>query len=179
MKISNFDPIEKVWSGPTQDSIYNENLSVGQLILEVLKLTPERITQIFADNGSEMSCYEMRSRTIKIAHYLMQKGYKQHDIVGIMCANSENLAPIVIACLTLGMPINTLATVMIESDIIQMYSKTKPKLIFCDVDVVEKMKKSTENMNLNAEIITLRERCEGFLFVDDLLQCDLDPQNFK
>jgi hypothetical protein len=66
--MSNFNSIEKIWSGEKQEKIiFNENLGIGELILDALKLTPDRITQVSADNGSEMI-----ERTMKIANHLMK-----------------------------------------------------------------------------------------------------------
>lgn len=178
MNLSNFDPELKVWRGPKQPPIYNVNIGLGNLILEVLKSTPDRITQVSADTGYEMTCSEMRWRTLKIANYLRNSGFVQGDIVGIVATNSDNLVPVVFACFTLGLPINTLAPVMIESDIIVTYSNTKPKIIFCDANIIEKVKSAMEKIKVIPKIITLINKIKGHDFVDDLLECDFNENDF-
>jgi 4-coumarate--CoA ligase len=168
----------KIWSGPKSETIYNSEVSLGYLILNVLKQTPERVTQVSADTNVELTCHEMRKRTMKIVNYLQTSGYKQGDIVGIMASNSENLAPVVFACLSLGLPINPLAPVMTECDVIQMYSKTKPKIIFCDANIVETLKNAVKKMKTKCEIYTLMAKVDGFKFVDDLLAVDYDENCF-
>lgn len=117
MKFAKFNEKEKVWS-----SLDQQNASLGYLILNEFKKTPERITQVSADTGVQVTCHQMRQRSIKIAKHLQSLGLKQGDVVGIMACNSEYLAAVVFACFTLGLPINALAPIMVEGDIIHMYS---------------------------------------------------------
>lgn len=178
-----YDNENKVWkpkSSSKSNGLFNGENGLGFIILELFRNTPERITQVCADNGVEMTCYEMRVRTIKITSHLIKCGYEQNDVVGIIASNSENLAPVVFACLTLGMPINTLAPVMLESDILQMYSKTRPKVVFCDADIIETLKSAMEKIKLDCEIITLRHKVKGFQFVDELLnETIIDEEEFE
>lgn len=176
MKGVNFETKTKVWSGIKYMPIYNSNISLGYLILNVLKKTPERVTQVSADTNVEVTCHEMRMRTMKIAKHLMSSGFKQGDVVGVMASNSEHLAPVVFACLALGLPLNFLSPVMTESDIIHMFDKLKPKIIFCDSNIVGTMKKSVEVMKINSLIYTFIENIEEYQFVDDILRT-VDAEN--
>ena len=180
MNFARFDSKAKVWSGPKRDVIYNSNMSVGALILDVLQKTPEMVGQVSADNGIELTCHELRLRTMKMASHLMSSGLKQGDVVGLIAANTENLAPVVFACLALGLPFNTLATVMIESDIVHMYSRTKPKIIFCDGNIVEIVKAANEKLEKKAKIYTLVGKVDGFKFVNDIIAAtEIDEQVFS
>jgi 4-coumarate--CoA ligase len=173
-----YDRGNKVWSGPKYDPIYNTNVSLGYLILNVLKKTPELVTQMSADTNIEITCHEMRQRIMKISTQLAASGLQQGDVVGIMASNSENLASIVFACFTLGLPINPLAPVMVEIDVIQMYSKTKPKIIVCDSSVVQTVQSAVDKIKIRPVIYTLMKRVDGYKFVDDLLDVDFDEKNF-
>lgn len=178
MSDSNYNPDTKIWSGKIKPCLYNNENSVGYLILNVLKKTPEQITQVFADTNSEMTCHEMRVRIMKIANHLREIGMQQGDIVGIMATNTENVAPVLFACFTLGVPVNTLAPIMTESDIVYKYSKTKPKVIFCDSNIIETVQKAVDEMNFNPLIYTFMEKVDGFAFVADILEIDLDINSF-
>jgi 4-coumarate--CoA ligase len=179
MSRGSYDSKLKIWSGPKKEIIYNSEVSLGYLILSVLEQTPEMITQVSADSNLEISCREMKLRSMKIASHLMRVGLIQGDVVGIVATNSDNLTPVMFACFTLGLPINTLAPVMIESDIIQMYSKTKPKIIFCDSDIIGTVQNTVDRMDLDASIYTLVEKVEGYQFVDDILNEDFNEEDFK
>lgn len=168
----------KIWSGSKRDIIYNSNIGLGYLILNILKQTPNSVTQVSADTNIETTCHEMRLKTMKIASYLMNCGFKQGDVVGIMASNSENLAPVAFASFTLGMPINPLAPVMTESDIIGMYSKTRPKVVFCDARIVEMVRAAADQMMIRPAIYTLVAKVDGYKFVDDILNGEFDASKF-
>jgi 4-coumarate--CoA ligase len=164
-----FDKETKVWSGPNVPPIYNPNQNLGQLIVRVLEQTPDAVTQISADTGVSVTCGEMRERILKIAAHLSALGLKQGDVVGVVAANTEHLAPAVFACFLLGLPVNPLAPMMIESDITQMYMKTKPKLIFCDGNNVEVVQNAVNSMQSGVKIFTISEKVNGYGSVVEII----------
>lgn len=180
---SHFNAHDRVWKGPKLGSIYNSNVSLGYLILKVLEKTPELITQVSADNGEAFTCREMRLRTIKIAQFLQEKGYEQGDVVGIVAANSENVAPLMFACWTLGLTINPLDPAMTEKQVIHMFSKTKPRVIFVDAtpqavdNVMAAVKKA--GVKIATRVYTLREKYYEHPFLDDVLKTmKVSPDEF-
>lgn len=170
MSFATYDRSNKVWCGPHHQTIFNPSASLGYLILNEFRKTPERITQVSADTGVEVTCHEMRQRTIKMVKHLQTLDLKQGDVVGIMASNSEYLAPVVFACFTLGLPINPLSPVLMESDIVHMYSKTKPKIIFCDAAVTQSLQDSVNKIEeIKPVIYTLIEKVAGYDFVQEVL----------
>ncbi|CAO1335168.1 unnamed protein product [Diamesa serratosioi] len=178
MNKSHYDIESKVWSGPNYPVIYDKNVSLGHLILSVLSKTPEEITQVSADTNVELTCYEMRLRAIRIAKSLSKLGYKKGDIVGVMARNTENLAPLVFAFFTLGLPINSLAPTFTKSDVIQLFSTTKPSLIFCDSDLINIMQDAIDEIGIKSNIYSLINKVNGYNFVGDLMMESVDDDNF-
>ena len=170
MSKATYDPVNKIWSGPKVSTIYNPDQNLGQLILKVLRQTPDSVTQISADTGVSVTCQEMYDRSIKIAKYLTKCGLKEGDLIGIVAANTENLAPVVFACFTLGLPINPLAPIMNEKDIIQMYSMTKPKMIFCDAENVKVVQNAVNEMKSEAQILTVMDEIDGYECASEILK---------
>lgn len=165
-----FNSKHKIWSGAKHETIFNPEVGLGYLILNELKKTPGRITQISADTQVQVTCHQMRQRSIKMTKHLQSLGLKQGDVAGFVASNTEYLAPVVFACFTLGLPINSLAPVMLESDIIHMFSKTKPKVIFCDSAVVKTVQSSINKIaDVMPLIYTLGEKISGYKFVQDVL----------
>lgn len=176
-----YDDKEKIWSGFRKPNILNSNVGLGYFLLRALEFTPDSVTQVSADTGREVTCREMRLRAIKIATHLQATGLKQGDIVGIIANNTENVAPLVIACFTLGLPINSLDPILTDTDIIRMYSATKPKIIFCESSVVEKMERCIEEAKLNvSDLYTLVDKVKDYKFLDEILSApsDEDEDNF-
>lgn len=169
MAAPTFDSVNKIWSGPKVTPTFNVDANLGLLMLDGIKTTPNRILQVCDDTKAEMNCLEMHERATKFAKYFSDIGLKQDDVVGFICGNSENVVPVIIACLALGLPINPLAPAMNKSDITYMFNKTKPKVIFCDFELVEKVQESVDEMKIACKIITFREKTENYLFASDLI----------
>lgn len=167
---SHYDEKTKIWRGPKSPPIYNPEQGLGSLILKVLELTPNAITQISADTGVSVTCKQMYERSIKMAKYLQKTGLKQGDKIGFLTANSENLPPVVFACFTLGLPINPLSPIMKENDIVQMYSVVKPVMIFCDGSNCDIVENAVKEMKSDAKVLTIMEKVEGIECVADILK---------
>ena len=179
-KYCSYDPIQKVWSGRKCTPIYNTEANLGYLILQRLIQSPQNVFQISDDSGIELTNLDIYKRSIKFANFLSKCGLKQGDVVGLNASNSENLSSIMFACFTLGIAVNPLAIVMDVNDICYMWSKTKPKIIFCDGKIVETVKTAVDKMELDAKIFTLIEKVEGFLDVDEILESESDNvENFE
>ena len=164
-----YDRASKVWSGSKISSNYNVNASLGQVILSALGNNPQQITQISVENDAAISCHVMQERMFTIAKILTQIGFAKGDIVGVNGTNSEYLAPVVFACFTLGLPVNFLPASFQKSDIIHMYGKTRPKLIFCDGDIFDVVNESVQELNYQVLIITLVDKVDGVEFLEDMM----------
>ncbi|KAG5680288.1 hypothetical protein PVAND_009806 [Polypedilum vanderplanki] len=178
MHHSTFNKITKIWSGPKVLPIFNPDQNLGELIVKVLEQTPDAITQISADTNVSLTCGEMRNRILKIAFHLNDLELKQGDVVGVITENTENIAPVVFACFLLGLPVNPLASVMIESDIAQIYSKTKPKLIFCDEKNLKTVQNAVKIMKSEAKIYTVMEKVDGYESVTKVLEKIVNFEDF-
>lgn len=167
--MSNYDSVEKVWSGPIQPPLYNPDANLGYLILNNLKTTPDRVVQVNNDTGVEVNCKELYERSIKIIKYLKTLDVAQNDVVGILAISSENLYAAAIACLTLGLPMNPLSYLMKTEDLAYMWSLTKPKIIICGSEFFEVVKEAIDVIKLDCKIITLTSKIEGYQFIDDVV----------
>ncbi|KAG5670853.1 hypothetical protein PVAND_001087 [Polypedilum vanderplanki] len=173
-----YDKATKVWSGPKVPPIFNPDQNLGQLIVKVLEQTPDAVTQISADTNVSVTCGEMRERILKFAVHLNNLGLKQGDVIGVVAGNTENIAPTVFACFFLGLPVNPLTPVMVKSNIVQMYSKTKPKLIFCDEKNLKIVQNSVDMMKSEAKIYTVMEKVENYECVTEILKENVNFDEF-
>jgi 4-coumarate--CoA ligase len=173
-----YDPVEKIWSGELFESIYNPDQNVGHLILKILQQTPEKVTQVSHETNVEVTCGEMYKRTIKMANFIANLGLVQGDVVGFMACNSENLAPVIFACLSLSLPINPLHESMHKNELAQLWGKSKPKMIFCDGNLINLVKSTTTELKLNAKICTFMEKVEGYQFVDEIINENFNVEGF-
>ncbi|XP_055533050.1 probable 4-coumarate--CoA ligase 1 [Wyeomyia smithii] len=166
-----FDPETKVWSGLHQLPVYNPEASFGQILLAVLRQNPTKVTQIDGDTGREMTREEMRLRAIRAAQNLTSLGYQQGDLVTVACSNSENLAPLVIALLTIGTPFNTLAPTCGVKEMAHMLKITQPKLVFCDATNHTTVKKAVD--------LVVEQKPQIYVFEDDSVDQNKAEDLFK
>lgn len=130
--MAKYTAAEKTWSGPVQPGILNPEANVGQVVLDLLSRTPDKVIQINADNGHEMTCAEMKRRIVRVALNLNKLGYRLGDLVTLVCTNSENVVPVYFGCVTMGLAVNPLAPVFNRDDLAHMMSLTQSKIVFCD-----------------------------------------------
>lgn len=164
-----YDPVTKVWSGLPMTPLYNLEGNLGHTILRRLIQQPNEIFQISDDTGVELTNSEIYTRSVKFANHLTQLGVKQNDIVGLIALNSENVAPLIFACFSLGAAVNPLSIMMNEKDIAYHWSKTNPKVVFCDANMYPVVSKAFNELNFDTKIYTLIERLNGYPFADDIL----------
>lgn len=176
-KYVTYNSAEKIWSGPKMTPVLNPQANVGHLILDALKKTPSKITQIVHETGAKMTCAEMYERTIKVCIFLQSLQLVQGDIVGIVSTNQENIAPLIFACLALGLPVNSLWSAMDWKEIKNIFDLTQPKATFCDSDIIFDVKNIIANSD-SVKMITFGEKIDGFDFIEDVLSTDINVDDF-
>ncbi|XP_055609106.1 uncharacterized protein LOC129756297 [Uranotaenia lowii] len=165
-----FDPSTRIWSGIKSPYQHDPNQSLGKLILDSLAKTPAKVTQISVDSGVQITCGEMRNRTIRLAQNLTELGYGPGDIFTMAARNGEHVAPVLFASLALGVPINTLDPSFRRDDFSHMLSTVKPRLVFCDQETLPEMEVALGMIALKPELVILGQKVEGYRHITDLLK---------
>lgn len=135
------------------------------------------VIQISANNGMKLTCKEIHDQTVRIAQNLQKYNFKKGDVFSIISLNNHELASVIFAGLCLGNPINTLDTSFSEAEITHMLEITKPKAIFCEINIVNKVKRSLGKLNNNANIFTFNGSIDGTVPVSELsipTECEND-----
>ncbi|XP_019551278.3 uncharacterized protein LOC109421247 [Aedes albopictus] len=130
--MSSYNHTTKTWNGPVDHGALNPEANVGQVILNLLARTPDKVIQINADTGYEMTCAEMKRRIVRVAINLRQLGYSRGDLVTMVCTNTDNVVPVYVGCVCLGMVVNPLAPAFNRDDLAHMMRLTQSKVVFCD-----------------------------------------------
>jgi long-subunit acyl-CoA synthetase (AMP-forming) len=165
-----YDKETKIWRGIPNTSMFNPKMGLGELIIERFRQAPNRITQISVEGDVHITCHEQRLRAIRVAQNLEKLGYKRGDIVALVARNGEKIAPVLIGCMLLGCPVNTLDATFDKGDLAHMLNSTRPKLIFSDFECLDEVRAACEMSNLNeTEIVTFEEPADGLKFIDDIL----------
>ncbi|EDW46616.1 GM20874 [Drosophila sechellia] len=179
---TSYDPVQKVWSGCSLHSLYNEELTVGQIIFRQLQRQPQRIFQISHTDNTRLTRFQMLQNAAKIGCYLRDQGFKKEtDLVGLMARNSTHVGALAYGCLFNGTPFHAVNPNLEHKTIASLYKITRPRILCCDTTDYEKVKDI--GASLGALIITVNGKLPGVLSVADLLQNplpdDYEPAQFQ
>lgn len=162
------DENSKTWKSVTVSNLYPD-VHLSEIILKSLKRTPNRVLQIFEENGVHMTCDELRLKATRVAQNLTRLGIKRGDVVGFNCSNSENILALLNGCIFIGATFSPMSIVHDKNDLIHMWNQTEPKFIFCDAEVYTKVAEVLCSMKNKATVCTLIERIDEVMFVDEVL----------
>ncbi|XP_038104984.1 4-coumarate--CoA ligase-like 1 [Culex quinquefasciatus] len=154
--MSHFDALTKCWHGLRQPPILNPAASLGQVIINLLERTPDKVFEICADSGAEFTCRELRLRMIRAALNLTKRyGLTKGDVVCMAVENSPRVTASLLGCFLVGAPAHALHAHFEESDLMHLMGITKPKLVFCNGHNLATVKRSLDGIGLNAQILVL------------------------
>ncbi|KAL1398751.1 hypothetical protein pipiens_008714 [Culex pipiens pipiens] len=154
--MSHFDALTKCWHGLRQPPILNPAASLGQVIINLLERTPDKVFEICADSGVEFTCRELRLRMIRAALNLTKRyGLTKGDVVCMAVENSPRVTASLLGCFLVGAPAHALHAHFEESDLMHLMGITKPKLVFCNGHNLATVKRSLDGIGLNAQILVL------------------------
>jgi acyl-CoA synthetase (AMP-forming)/AMP-acid ligase II len=173
-----FDFKNKLVKGRHIPQIFHPNVSIGQILLYFLEKSPEKIAQICHDDDAALTCDELRLLSIRVCLNLAENGVESGDVVGLVAKNSTFITPIIIGCFLLKCPIVTLDPDIVLHEVDHVLKHVKPKLIFCDFNVVDKMKTILSDFNCDAGIVSLRVDRDDCLVMSDILAKHVDEEYF-
>lgn len=107
---TSYDPATKTWSGRPLPAVFHPNTNVGQILLNALANSPNKIGQISYNNGLQMTNGELRMNAIRVAQNLAKIGLESGDIVAIAAFNNHDLASVVFGLLSLAVTISPMDT---------------------------------------------------------------------
>ncbi len=61
--MTSFDEISKTWKSRQVPSCYPNDAHISEIILKSLKETPNRILQVYDENGAQLTCDELTGHT--------------------------------------------------------------------------------------------------------------------
>jgi 4-coumarate--CoA ligase len=150
-----FNSEKKIASGFKCPLPYNPNASIGQMILHWLDRSPNKISQIYHDDGMSLTCQELKTLSIRVALNLKNAGFKTGDVVGLVGKNSTYVVPIIIGCFLLGCPIASLDPDFVMHEVDHVLRHVKPKVVFCDDCAVPRMREILVEHQIESGIVSL------------------------
>lgn len=116
-----------------------------------------------------MTYYEIWLETVRVAQNLQKRGFKSRQVFGFMAASSDHLASIISASFCLACPIVPLHPMLSKKEIVRVFAKTKPSVIFCDSDVYHQLNAALKELNFDVKVFTIGEQIDGLEPIENLL----------
>ncbi|TMW48849.1 hypothetical protein DOY81_006078 [Sarcophaga bullata] len=175
-----YDAKKKIWYGRKTELRFGPDTSVGSVVYESLKNDPEHISQICYQTDKKYTNKDILTLSIRVAQHLEKLKIKQRTVIGICASNSDYLAPLVFGCMFRGLTVSTLDPCFDKDGIKHIYSITKPKLMFCEGVIYDKIKESFAECGLEStKIITVGEQIEGVPSLDLFLKETGNESEFR
>lgn len=164
-----FDPIQKIWRGPKEKSIYDRDASFGKMVYSQMLPNPNNVIQINDTEGTRFTNAQVIQMSSRIALSFLDKGLQQTDFVGIMAGNTSYVLPLVFGCYFTGVPHHPVDMSFNGDMIAHCWGKTRPKMVFCDGKVYDLVKETVDKLKLDCPIYTLNNHLDNVARIDELL----------
>lgn len=150
-----YNKLSKIWEGADFPYPLPLDTFIGGTILDKLKETPNRVALINHDTNYELTCGELRVSSVRVAQNLTKLGIKADDVVGVICSHSELLSFLLTGCILIGAPVNPLDSSFSVSVIKHLFSQTRPKLVVCDNEMLERVEEALKELKNDAKVIVI------------------------
>lgn len=98
----------KEWYGVGQQSVWNPHSSIGNILFFCLSQHPQKVAQIFADDGSTMTYEALNKASTRVALNLRRLEIKEGDVVSMICYNNKDVWSIILGCTFIGVTFSCL-----------------------------------------------------------------------
>ncbi|XP_061394007.1 probable 4-coumarate--CoA ligase 1 [Musca vetustissima] len=178
---TNYNPNTNIWSGENIGMAYGPEDSIAAVALRKMLEKPKQIAQVCYQSGNEMTNLEIAKHTIQVAKRFEKLQLHQGDIIGLCAGNTDYMAPLVFGALASGLCISTLDPSFDKDGIKHVYSLTKPRMMFCDGQLYEKVREALDECGLKAtEIYTISKHLDGAPSIMEFFVGDnIDPYDYK
>lgn len=165
-----FDSIKRILKGRTVPyQIYHQYTSIGQVIMTECRRYRRKVLQVNDDDGIELTGFQMIEFMQKIAKNLYSFGIRSGDVASLSVSNTTYVAPLLFGCLLLKVIVNPVEKFFDVHEIVDIIQNTRPKMVFCDHDNVDRISEALQIIESDSIILTLTERVGNHLHISDLL----------
>lgn len=126
-----------------------------------------------------MTFDEVRLKATRAAQNLQKRGLQRRQFVGIMASNTDDLLPIFLASIGMSCPNIPLRPLLTKDEMARILKRTKPTIIFCDIDTHEKLRDALYECKLNPKLFLCgRGQVDGIESVENLFVETGDESSF-
>uniref|UniRef100_A0A1I8NYI0 AMP-dependent synthetase/ligase domain-containing protein n=1 Tax=Stomoxys calcitrans TaxID=35570 RepID=A0A1I8NYI0_STOCA len=164
-----YDEKEKVWSGPIVKDAYDSDMTLGKAIVMQLQKTPQKIIQIWDLTGETLTSQQFLDYSTALAKNMLKMGVTCPDVVGLYAQHSLHVGTMMMASFLCGTPVSGVFHGFEIDTVVEIYEKTRPKLIFCDAENYQNALGVIDHLQLEARIVLMTGCIEGVTNITELL----------
>ncbi|KAH8371851.1 hypothetical protein KR093_009085, partial [Drosophila rubida] len=168
---------DNTWRGMKRCSMYNQDISVGKIMFNVMRNWPKNVCQIMVEDSVTLTNAQALTWAIRIAQHLKKRGLNSKDIIGILGSNSTYMMPLGVACLMNATPFHAVNPMADKETVQYAFGITKPKIIFCDGLHYEKTVSATREWS--PEIFTITNHTEAAPSIESLLEVTTTEKSYE
>uniref|UniRef100_A0AAG5CN47 Luciferin 4-monooxygenase n=1 Tax=Anopheles atroparvus TaxID=41427 RepID=A0AAG5CN47_ANOAO len=131
--------------------------SLGEVIVQELRLRPTNIGLIDPVTEEELSYSQILEQSARLARGLTKLGVGRTDNVAIVSQNSLQYCIAMFGSIFVGAPLALLNPAYVEGELKHAIALAKPKVIFISPDVVEKLMAALRSMRLEVRVVLCGE----------------------
>lgn len=166
---STYDESTKIWKGAKIPYACSPDYYFSDLLFEKYSENPKRVLQICADDATQLTCEELKLLSIRVAQNLMRSGVKPNDVICMITHQSHMTTILITGVIFSGALVNPLDAQFDEKDIRAVCEKTKPRIIICDPEVIQKVQNSLSGVDFVYRIYSTSNEESKYLRAVDLL----------
>lgn len=103
-----YDAKEKIWSGPQRKDFYNKDITLAEVIFEVLSKCPDKVIQIHDVTQEKLTAQQLLDHSRVLSKNLLKLGLKKGDVIGLMASNWTHVTTLMLSSFVCGTPVNAL-----------------------------------------------------------------------
>ncbi|KFB37036.1 AGAP003481-PA-like protein [Anopheles sinensis] len=131
--------------------------SLGEVIVDELRLRPANIGLIDPVTEEELSYGQILEHSVRLARGLAKLGVGRTDNVAIFSQNSLEYCIAMFGSIFVGSPLALLNPAYVEGELKHAIALAKPKVIFISPDVLEKLMGALRAMRLSVKVVLCGE----------------------
>ncbi|KAM3964020.1 luciferin 4-monooxygenase-like [Aphomia sociella] len=162
----------------------NDRFHLGKIMLQSFKDDPDFVMQIDGGTGESITYKDTLEKTVRCAIAMKKVGLKTGDVIVIMGPNHVNISIPFYAGFYIGVIVAPVDLSLSVAELQDTFSVDTPKIVFCQNDKANDIKKAVEALNLDTKIITF-DKGNGCSFSEFLEEYydetkidDFKPSNF-
>jgi acyl-CoA synthetase (AMP-forming)/AMP-acid ligase II len=144
--------------------------NVGTVFLKYFEKNLNHVTQIFHDDGVELTCEDLKLISIRIARNILKLGLEKGDFVVAAANPSTHFTPLIIGFALIGVIVVPLENRLISMQLEIFPKSIEPKMVFCANFILTSITEAFGSWKPAVKIVTMEQREDGFLSIFDFLE---------